>query len=77
MTDPLYRDLSDWTRKAVDNYAIAEVSEIYISGTPLEDCGDSLFAFLVRELEDAGSSEEACRMLDSASDNLLSLKDYL
>lgn len=77
MSDPLYRDLSDWTRKAVDNYPIPEVSDMYIHGTPLDQCGDTLFTFIVRELEDAGDASDAARMLDSASDQILALKDYL
>lgn len=66
MADTLYRDLSDWTRKAVDGYAGTDVSEGYIQGVPLSSCGDGLFSFIVNELEDAGDAEEAIRMLESA-----------
>ena len=77
MADPIYRDLCDWTRKAVDNYTISEVSDMYINGSPLEDCGDTLFTFIVRELEEADNKGNADEMLDNASNQLLALKDSL
>ena len=66
MKDAKYSDLKKWTRKAVDNYDNRDVSESYSSGTPLDDCGDTLFTFIVREMEDAGNEDEASKMMETA-----------
>jgi hypothetical protein len=73
MNDPKYSELQDWTRKAVDNYENGDVSESYSSGTPLDDCGDTLFTFVVREMQDAGSEAEALDMMETAIKQLENL----
>jgi hypothetical protein len=40
----------------------------------IRECGDTLFAFLLFELAEAGSREEAVHMLDRALDDILCVR---
>ena len=40
-------------------------------------CGDTLFAFLIFELSDAGSREEAVRMINTAASDLLAVQKHI
>ena len=43
----------------------------------LSQCGDTLFAFLISELSDAGDREEAVHMIDTAIRDLSAVRDHL
>lgn len=65
--------LNDWQRAVARTYGDGDYgyfeADGKISDDDLEQCGDTLFIFLMRELsdaEDCDSSEEAIRRMESA-----------
>lgn len=46
-------------------------------GSELDNCGDSLFAFILRELSDAENLDEASEMLITARDDLVAVRTAL
>ena len=65
--------LNDWQKAVARTYGDGDYGHFEVEGKisddDLEQCGDTLFAFLMLELsdaEDCDSSEEAIRRLESA-----------
>lgn len=46
-------------------------------GLPPKDCGDSLFAFVMSEVEDAEDIDEAIRRMDTAIEDLEGVRSTL
>ena len=62
---------------SIDPPEIDETFYDYInrqSKQAIRECGDTLFAFLIFELADAGNREDAINMLDRALDDVLSVR---
>jgi hypothetical protein len=62
---------------AIDPPEIGETFQDYINRQgkkQIRECGDTLFAFLIFELVDAGNREEAVHMLDRALDDILRVR---
>jgi hypothetical protein len=65
--------LNDWQRAIARNYGDGDYVQFAIDGeisdVDLDQCGDTLFVFLMLELsdtEDSDSTEEAIRRIESA-----------
>lgn len=62
---------------AVDPPETGETFHDYINRQgkqQIRECGDTLFAFMIFELADAGNRDEAIHMLDRALDDVLSVR---
>lgn len=68
--DMTYDQCSDLVKEAIALYSIPEVPDMFQHGVPLDQCGCSLFAFIVREVSEAADRDDAIRMMEVAVDDL-------
>jgi hypothetical protein len=64
----------------IDPPEVGESFHDYInrqSKNAIRQCGDTLFAFLIFEMSDAGDREEAVHMIDTAIRDLTAVRDHL
>lgn len=77
MTDLTYDQCSDLVKEAISGYSIPEVPDMFQHGVPLDQCGCTLFSFIVREVSEAADRDDAVRMMEVAIDDLNGVIDAL
>ena len=61
---------NEFQKAAIDAYANHDLKYMLEEGADAEDVGDSLFAFIVRELDDDMDINEAIQRMETARDQV-------